>query len=124
MARMRVFAGPNGSGKTTLNEHLQDEFNYGFYLNPDDFFNDITQNGVLQLKHYGVTAEKFRWNQFYKSHPLFQKLETDDAKVMEKNNILLFSCKPSVYLVSIVQCSPMVQNVCTSRFLIMQGSMY
>jgi len=102
MVRMRVFAGPNGSGKTTLNEYLQGQVNFGVYLNPDDFYNVITQNRTLDLTEYGITSEKVDWHHFQNSHTLYKTLPANDAQVKEERNTLIFSKPPSVYLVSIV----------------------
>ncbi len=102
MARMRVFAGPNGSGKTTLNQYLKDQVNLGIYLNPDDFFTQISRDGILDIERYGITANPLDWNQFRESHSLNDLLATEDAEVEQRQGRLIFSKTPSVYLVSIV----------------------
>ncbi len=34
--RLRVFAGPNGSGKSTLFNEFKNNYNPGYFINPDE----------------------------------------------------------------------------------------
>lgn len=102
MARMRIFAGPNGSGKTTLNQQLQGKANFGVYLNPDDLYNQVAKDGLLDLRRYGAEAKLLDWTSFRNSHGLTSILKSNDAKVVCSGCRLHFSKTPSTYLISMV----------------------
>lgn len=54
--KVRIFAGPNGSGKSSLYHELAKLYSTGYFINADDIEKKLVNNGLIDLKDFGVTA--------------------------------------------------------------------
>lgn len=96
MYRLRIFAGPNGSGKSTLSNQLQDEFNLGHYLNPDDLHQTVCKTLMLDFSSFNASATQTEWAEFWTNHGLSGEAPLLKSSYIE-NNILVFKDKPKSY---------------------------
>lgn len=101
MRRLRIFAGPNGSGKSSLYEKLQENFNLGFYINPDDLNKSINNSLELNLNDFKIHTNNSEWKKFYSSHGLSNRAVSLQKSVI-KNNIISFNNPPKSYDASIL----------------------
>lgn len=54
--RLRVFAGPNGSGKTTLFKAFTKRYDPGYFINADEYEQQLTKGGLIDLTTIGLKA--------------------------------------------------------------------
>lgn len=96
MYRLRIFAGPNGSGKSTLSSQLKNQFNLGYYLNPDDLHQTVCKTQMLDFSLFNASATQTEWVEFWTNHGLSEKSPLLKTSYIE-NNILVFKDKPKSY---------------------------
>lgn len=96
--RLRIFAGPNGSGKSTLYEDLKTRFNTGVFINADNIEKEISSNGFLDLKVYGLHLSQRDLSNFLATPnalSLIEKAKRDgyNINIKIKENIIIVSSK-------------------------------
>lgn len=62
--RLRVFAGPNGSGKTTLFKAFAKRYNPGYFINADEYEQQLSKGGLIDLTPIGLKATQANLNSF------------------------------------------------------------
>ena len=101
MLRLRIFAGPNGSGKSSLYKQLENNFNLGVYINPDEIHFIISRSLMLDLSGFRFVTEQSEWKNFYLNHGLFSKAQILLNSHIE-NNILVLQERPKSYESAII----------------------
>jgi predicted ABC-type ATPase len=114
MLRVRIFAGPNGSGKSSLYRNLEGQFNLGYYLNPDELHQKVSETKKLELDTYGISAKQKIWQSFWQKHGLATKAPRLKYSHIKKN-VLFFHDKPKSYESAILADFLRHQILCTSE---------
>ena len=78
-SRLRLIAGPNGSGKTTLTNSIRQKLDekFGIYINADEIEKSLRDRLTLDFSDYSIAPNAEEFNQFYLSHPLYDRAITE-----------------------------------------------
>jgi predicted ABC-type ATPase len=76
--RLRVFAGPNGSGKTTLFKAFTKRYDPGYFINADEYEQQLTKGGLIDLTTIGLKATQTDLDIF--------SLTTEAKSLLKKQN--------------------------------------
>ncbi len=89
--RLRIFAGPNGSGKTTIFQLIDDLYDTGYVVNPDEIATLFEENGFVRLSSFGInSATRESFDSYLKSSSLVKKarIQYDINLAFEKDKIV------------------------------------
>ncbi|WP_118973957.1 zeta toxin family protein [Taibaiella koreensis] len=75
---MRVFAGPNGSGKSTIFRMIEEHYDVGHYINPDEIEKELSATQRYNIGPFGLTdcSEK-EFSSFSQNHSIRNKASKD-----------------------------------------------